>query len=142
MNWDRTNSDHADASDLFHNLHIEDPPEHLGRAEFDQLYREVIDVAVDKPEQVFHEWNRGSGRESDAFLTLRYCERCETYIEGEDEAVTHATQNHGYDALIESGEPDYVRGERSMSVGDIVEINGTYYMAASIGWEAVDIGGG
>jgi hypothetical protein len=31
---------------------------------------------------------------------------------------------------------------RSMSVGDIVEIDGEYYMAASFGWNSIDIRGG
>ena len=50
-------------------------------------------------------------------------------------------QNHGYDAFDETGEPEYVRGERSMSVGDIVEIDGRHYIAASIGWDEIEIEG-
>ncbi|QLG62055.1 hypothetical protein [Halorarum salinum] len=138
LNWDR--EQRGDAAQLFHDLHIEDTPDRLSREEFDQLYCEVIQVdGVDNPEQVWEQWNRGSRRESEAFLSLRYCERCDTYIEGIAEGVTHAVQNHGYDALTETGEPDYVRGERSMSVGDIVVIDGTYYVAASIGWDEICI---
>lgn len=87
------------------------------------------------------EWNRGSRQETDAFLGLRYCERCDTYIEGFDEAVTHAAQNHGYDALHETEQPEYIHGEPSMSIGDIVAIDGTYYMAAAVGWDEIEIGG-
>ena len=96
-------------------------------------------VETENLEQVYAEWNRGSGRESDQFRNLRYCERCETYIGGSDEAVTHAAQNHDYDALHEPGEPDYVRGERSMSVGDIVERDEQYYVCVPMGWQDVEL---
>jgi len=90
---------------------------------------------------VWKEWNRGSGATAETFLELRYCERCDGYIEGIDEAVTHAAQNHGYDAMNDADAPAYVRGVRSMSVGDIVEIDGAYYMAAAVGWDEIEIGG-
>lgn len=101
----------------------------------------MIDVDAEDPEQVWKEWNRGSRQESDAFLELRYCDRCDSYIEGSGEAVMHAVQNHGYDAQQGTDQPEYIRGERSMSVGDIVEIDGTYYVAASIGWDEIEVGG-
>lgn len=127
---------------MFHDLHVGEPPAKLSDNAFGELYREVIDIDAEEPEQVWREWNRGSGRESEAFLELRYCDRCQSYIEGGGEAVTHAAQNHGYDAFTESGEPEYVRGERSMSVGDVVEIDGRYFMAVSIGWEEIELEGG
>lgn len=108
------------ASDLFHRFHA-DPPDTLTNRQFDQLYEKVTDVDTDDLEELYAEWNRGSGRESDRFRDLRYCEQCETYIKGGGEAVTHAAQNHGYDALHDPGEPEYILGERSMSVGDTVE---------------------
>lgn len=92
---------------------------------------------TDDLEELYAEWNRGSGRESRRFLDLRYCERCHTYIEGGDEAITHAAQNHGYDALHDLGEPDYIRGERSMSVGDIVERDDGYYACGPVGWHPI-----
>lgn len=127
-----------EAADLFYTFH-HDPPDTLEDDTFDRLYEEVATVDTDDLEQLFAEWNRGSGRESDQFQELRYCERCETYIDGHEEAVTHAAQNHGYDALTASSDPDYIRGERSLSVGDIVERDDRYYACAPVGWEELEL---
>jgi hypothetical protein len=143
LNWDDEAEEHSDATELFHDLHGGEPPAQIDADAFEDLYREVArDVHVGGDvETVWAGWNRGSGRESDRFLELRRCERCDTYIDGSEEAVTHAAQNHGYDAMDDPGEPDYLRGERSMSVGDVVEIDGRYYMAAAIGWQEVEVDG-
>lgn len=53
---------------------------------------------------------------------------------GSDVAVTHAAQNHDYDALTGANDSDYVWGIRSLSVGDIVEREDTYYACAPISW--------
>lgn len=142
LNWDR--EEWGEASDLFHDAHIGDAPDGFTATEFDDLYRQVAeDVDVDRPEEAFAQWNRGSGYESDRFLELRYCSRCDGYIDGEGEAVTHAAQNHGYDSFAHGGEmPEYIRGERSLSVGDVVELDGAYYLCRSIGWEEVTVSGG
>lgn len=118
-----------EASDLFYTFH-HDTPDTLEDDAFDRLYEEVAAVDIDDLEQLFAEWNRGSGRESDRFQELRYCERCGTYIDGHEEAVTHAAQNHRYDALTASSDPDYIRSERSMSVGDIVERDDQFHACA------------
>lgn len=99
----------------------------------------MAEVETNDLEELFAEWNAGSGRESDQFHDLRYCERCRSYIEGSGEAVTHAVQNHGYDAFHESSEPEYIRGERSMSVGDIVEHGDSYYACAPIHWREIAV---
>lgn len=125
------------ASDLFHEFHY-DPPETLTTSQFDNVYQYVADVETDDLEELYAEWNRGSGRESSTFLELRYCDRCDSYINGREEGITHAAQNHGYDGLTESREPDYIHGERSMSVGDIVERNNQYYACAPIGWQELE----
>ena len=139
LQWHRNDPyDQTEASELFHTFH-HDPPDTLTNHQFDQLYERVTDVDTDDLEELYARWNRGSGRESRGFLELRYCERCETYIEGNDEAITHTAQNHGYDALHESGDPAYIRGERSLSVGDIVERDGQYYACASIGWQEIEL---
>jgi hypothetical protein len=139
LQWHRGEPERrTEASELFHRYH-HDPPDALTVRQFGDLYEPVIAVETDELEQLYAAWNRGSGRESDRFLGLRYCERCTSYIEGSDEAVTHAAQNHGYDALHNPGEPDYIRGERSMSVGDIVERDGEYYACAPVGWQEIAI---
>lgn len=134
LQWHRTEpTPDPQASDLFHEFH-HDPPTVLTESAFDDLYAEVTETDTRDLEQLFAEWNRGSGRGSDQFQNLRYCERCQTYIEGSGEAVTHAAQNHGYDALTDPSEPAYIHGIRSLSVGDIVERDDTYYACAPIGW--------
>lgn len=127
---------HDPASDLFHEFH-HDPPAALTKSVFDDLYQEVAAVETNDLEQLFAEWNAGSGRESTQFHNLRYCDRCHSYIEGSDEAVTHAAQNHGYDAFNASSKPEYLRGIRSMSVGDVVTQDDKHYACAPIGWQEV-----
>lgn len=137
LQWHRSDPDRNDrATDLFHRFH-HDPPTALTEAVFDDLYQEVAKVETNDLEQLFAEWNRGSGRESDQFLDLRYCDRCHSYIEGRDEAVTHTVRNHGYDAFHDASEPAYLREIRSMSVGDIVTHGDTSYACAPIRWREI-----
>lgn len=139
LRWDSPDETIRDrASDLFHEFH-HDPPQTVTEDDFDELYAEVTTVDTDDLEQLFAEWNRGSGRESDRFEEMRYCERCDTYIEGHGEAVTHASQNHGYDPFHEEDAPAYVRGVRSLSVGDVVERDDAYHACAPIGWRELDV---
>lgn len=139
LQWHLSNSEtHEEASDLFHRFHVA-PPELVTEDEFDQLYREVAEVGVDDFEELYQGWNRGSGHEDEEFLSQRYCGQCQTYIEGEGEAINHAVQNHGYDAFNESGTPGYVRGIRSLSVGDVVEHAEALYACVSIGWQKLNL---
>lgn len=138
LQWDNPDDEvRRRASELFHEFHL-DPPVSLSEADFDGLYEEIIKVDTDDLEKLFAEWNRGSGQESALFRELRYCERCQTHIEGGGEAVTHAAQNHGYDAFHDPSEPDYIHGERSLSVGDIAEQD-QYYVCAPIGWQELQL---
>jgi len=52
-------------------------------------------------DQLWREWNRGSGYESEAFLSQR---------------------------------------TRSMSVGDVLERDGTYTAVAPVGWQEIEVG--
>ena len=72
---------------------------------------------------------------------MRYCDNCDSYIEGSDEALTHASRNHGYDSFEETGEPEYIRGIRSMTAGDIIEVGDQYFQARGIGFEDISVGG-
>lgn len=99
----------------------------------------MAEVETNDLKQLFAGWNAGSGRESDQFRDMRYCERCSSYIEGSGEAEIHAVENHGYDAFHESGAPEYIRGIRSMSVGDMVRHGDTHYACAPISWNEIDI---
>jgi len=143
LNWDQ--EDRGPASTLFHELHTTEPeiPD-LELAEFEDLYREVRELELEEPvdlEQVWREWNRGSGYESEEFHEMRYCEPCQTYQIGSNQVIQHAVDNHGYDAFEEFGEPEYVHGIRSMSVGDVVGIGDKYHVAVPIGWEELTVGG-
>jgi hypothetical protein len=119
------------------------PPESFTEDEFESLYRTTTEIDAEPDpeflEQVWERWQRTGHTEGEKFLELRYCERCETHIEGSDEAITHATQNHGYDALTASSDPDSICGERSMSVGDIVERDDQYYACVPISWEEIEL---
>lgn len=149
LNWDREQENHEPATELFHKISVEEvldeddkPRTQYREDDFNALYRELPSVEVDSAddlEQLWKEWNRGSRGESREFLDLRYCQRCKSYIEGTEEAVTHAAQNHGYDSFEETGEPDYVHGVRSMTAGDVVEIGGEYFQAKAIGWEKIEV---
>ena len=149
LNWDQERENHGPATELFHKISVEQvldedekPPQKYTTDDFDSLYRELVSVDVDSSdelEQLWKEWNRGSHQESREFLDLRYCNQCDSYIEGSDEAVTHAAQNHGYDRFEETGEPEYIHGVRSMTAGDVVEIEGEYFQAKAIGWEQIGV---
>lgn len=147
--WDEEQSNQGPATELFHKISVEQvldederPRKQYRQDDFDSLYRELTTVDIDSDddlEKLWKQWNRGSHQESDQFLDLRYCEYCDTHIEGSEEAVTHAAQNHSYDAFTETGEPEYIHGVRSMTAGDIVEIDGEYFQAKSIGWEQIEV---
>lgn len=65
LQWDV--DDYGEANERFHQYHF-DPPESLASSDFEQLYREVAEVDTYELEELYAEWNRGSGRESDTFL--------------------------------------------------------------------------
>ena len=143
LNWDRETERHGPATDLFNELHSVEPeiPD-LTATEFDDLYREVrtLEDAPEDLEQIWREWNRGSGQTSEEFRETLYCEPCNTYQIGTEHAVQHAVDNHGYDGLHKSGVPEYVHGIRSMSVGDVIETPEAYNVAAPIGFEEITVG--
>lgn len=143
---------HGPASDLFHKYHVTDhldeeeqPPEAFTQSEFDELYDEVTvlegDFTGDDLEEIYKGFQGTGFTEWDEFLEARYCEGCDSYIEGSDEALTHAAQNHGYDPFEETGEPEYIHGIRSMSVGDTVVVDGTPYQVQSLGFGEIEVGG-
>lgn len=100
LQWDNPHCDrYEDAEDLFHRTHF-DPPEEMPYTDFDDLYYKVADVEETDLENIWRQWNRGSGYESEEFLW---------------------------------------QNTRSMSVGDVVEQDDDYYMAASFGWNELEI---
>jgi len=145
LNWDEEAEEHGPASELFHELHGIDNTEipDLDATEFNDLYREVreIEDPAQDPEQIWDEWNRGSGQESEEFLEMRYCEPCDTYQIGADLAIQHAVENHGYDAFEDSSEPEYIHGIRSMSIGDVIQFEDRYLQAQAFGFEDLDLDG-
>lgn len=148
LNWDREEDQHSPASTLFHELHVdEDLPNSFTEDEFDEMYREVAEIDIDSGdpeelEQVWKEWNTGSGLEAQKYLDLMYCEPCDRYIDTPGEAEVHARDRHGYDPLCSQTLPKYIHGERSMSVGDIIEIEDgeqEYHIAVPIGFQEITI---
>jgi hypothetical protein len=144
--------EHGPASDLFHKSHVIDqleedgkPPEEFPQDRFEELYDEVVvlkdDYTEEDLEDIYKGFQATGFSEWDEFLEARYCESCDSYIEGSDEALTHAVQNHGYDPDEEFGEPEYVHGIRSMSVGDVVQLDDVYHQVRGIGFEPIQIGG-
>lgn len=100
LDWDSPDDGvRGRASELFHEFHY-DPPETLSRSDFDELYEEITEVGTDDFEQLFAEWNRGSGHESREFLEQKV---------------------------------------RSLSVGDLAELDGTYYACKPIGWQELQL---
>jgi hypothetical protein len=143
---------HGPASDLFHKSHVVDqleedekPSQAFTQDEFDELYDQVTvlegDYTEEDLEEIYTGFQRTGFTEWAEFLESRYCEGCDSYIEGSDEALTHAAQNHGYDPDDEFGEPEYIHGIRSMSVGDTVVVDGTPYQVQSLGFEEISVGG-
>ena len=53
--------------------------------------------------------------------------------------MTHASQNHGYDPFLKIEEPEYIHGIRSMSVGDVIEVDDTYFQVKTIGFEEIEV---
>lgn len=144
--------EHGPASELFHKYHVTDqleedeqPPQAFTQDEFDGLYDEVTvlegDFTEEDLEEIYKGFQATGFSEWDEFTEMRYCEGCDSYIEGSDEALTHAAQNHGYQPEEEFGEPEYIHGIRSMSVGDVVEVEDTPYQVRGIGFEPIQIGG-
>lgn len=66
LNWDIPDADPV-AEDRFHEYHDE-TPSRLTETEFSDLYREVAEVETQDLEQLYHEWNYGSGYESQEFF--------------------------------------------------------------------------
>jgi len=152
LGWHLEDEGHGPASELFHKSHVtgqleedEKPPEAFTQSEFDQLYDEVTvlegDYTEEDLEEIYKGFQRTGFTEWDEFQNARYCEPCDSYIEGSDEAVTHAVQNHGYSPEEEFGEPDYVHGIRSMSVGDAIELPDGVYQVRGLGFEEITVGG-
>lgn len=151
LNWDREESNTGPASELFHELHVHDLdetlPDSFSEDEFDELYREVAEIDIDSNEiedleKVWKQWNTGSGEESQQYLDLQYCEPCDQYIDTPGEAEVHARDQHSYDPLCSQTLPKYIHGERSMSVGDIIEIEDgeqEYHIAVPIGFQEITI---
>lgn len=71
LNWDKEKQERGPASELFHDLHgFDDDAPVVDSEDFEDLYREVASVEGDysDPEELWREWNRGSGYESQSFL--------------------------------------------------------------------------
>lgn len=68
LQWDKEHN--VEARDRFHEYHFE-TPDTLSYTEFDQLYESVAEVETDDLDTLYREWNRGSGYETEEFLSQR-----------------------------------------------------------------------
>jgi hypothetical protein len=143
LNWDREEDNTGPASTMFHELHVDEAGyDSFTATEFEDLYREVAELEANPsdPEEVWKQWNTGSGHESQQYLDLQYCEPCDEYIDTPGEAEVHARDKHDYDPLKPTL-PKYIHGERSMSVGDIVQDReqDEYHMAMPLGFDEIEV---
>ena len=111
LNWDEEAEEHGSASELFHKYGVESVLEE-----------------DEKPPTEFTE---------DEFDDL-YREVAE--VEGEYDNPEQLWKEWNAGSRRESQE-FYDAEVRSTSVGDIVELNGTYYQAKSIGFDEIDVQG-
>lgn len=77
---------------------------------------------------IWARWNRGSGAECST-LTTTFCKDC-------DETFQNPRQEEAHSDLYDDHEID---GHRSLSVGDIVAIDGNAYLCERIGWNKINI---
>jgi hypothetical protein len=111
LNWDEEAEEHGTASELFHKYNVESVLEE-----------------DEKPPTEFTQ---------DEFQDL-YWEVAT--VEGEYEDPEQLWKEWNAGSRQES--PDFYEAEeRSMSIGDVVEIDGTYYQAKSIGFEEIQVRG-
>lgn len=84
------------------------------------------DEGAESIEEVFARWNRGSGRECAAFLSVE-CVECEETFENPREGEVHGEE-----------EDHTIEGTRSLSSGDVVVYDDEAYLCLPIGWERVE----
>lgn len=112
LNWDEEAEEHGPASDLFHKYTVESVLEE-----------------DEKPPTGFSE---------DEFQELY---REIATVEGEYSNPEQLWKEWNNGSSQESQE-FYDAEERSMSIGDVVEIDGTYYQAKTVGFEEIEVNGG
>lgn len=107
---------------------------------FEQHYDHVdTDPGADL-DNVFSRWNAGSGRESEAFAR-RECEDCDkSFVGRTPDGIDLGARQHDADKhesnTAQAGDPHTVeRSKRSLSVGDVVLVDGEAYLCAPFGWE-------
>lgn len=165
LNWDQEAEERAEnpeidehpamgpAGEIHHKAQTDqdDTPDEFEYDEFQDLYREVTEIELDVDEDevsveellgtVYERFQKTGYTEGEEFTQLQYCKNCDSYIEGEEEAITHAAQNHGYDAFEETSDPEYIRGIRSMTPGDVIQVEDSLYQVRGIGFEEIEVRG-
>lgn len=114
---------------------------------WDQERRTEEDPELGPASQLFHDYGAETFLEEDERPPSEFSEdefselyREVTTVEGEYDNPEQLWEEWNAGSRKES-EEFYDAEERSMSVGDIVEIDGTYYQAKSIGFDEIQIGG-
>ncbi|ELY83611.1 hypothetical protein [Natrinema altunense] len=112
LNWDEEAEDHGPASELFHKYGVES----------------VLDEDEMPPSEFSEE-------EFEEFY------REVATVEGDYEHPEQLWREWNRGSREESQE-FYDAEVRSMSVGDVVELDGDYYLAKAIGFDEIEVGGG
>lgn len=117
--------------------------------EVDELWEEVGEEEVEGKENskdahylsaIWPRWNAGSGGESEAFAR-RECEDCDVSFTGEvlPGQIDLRERQKNAEAHEEETGHTVERSNRSLSVGDIVQVGNTLYLCQRIGWEEIGI---
>jgi hypothetical protein len=117
LNWDEEGQEHGPATELFHKYNVESVLEE-----------------DEKPPTEFSE---------DDFTDLyREITTLHRDIEEPSMAELEKIWNEWNNGSRQESEEFYNAEVRSMSIGDVVELDGTYYQVKSIGYEEIDVRGG
>lgn len=152
LDWAHEAADET-ARTLFHNLHGSSPDavpkDYYRRVGVTQITDDIEDDMA-ALNYIYSRWNATDETRPDAhdavYESTLMCERCGAVF-GEtaetlqpEPAIRHAEDEHGYRTPPARSEtlPDYIHGIRSMSVGDVIDLNGTLYLVASFGFNEVE----
>lgn len=124
----------------------------LTQDEFEQLYEYQGHDPTATLSSIFPRWNAGSGQESAAFAR-RECQDCDAAFTGErdfndrgerpsgarpENPVSLQTRNRRAEQHEQDTDHTVGLGQRSLSVGDIVVVDGTAHIVASFDFETLD----
>lgn len=154
LDWGREDADET-ARELFSRLHGASPDtlpiEYYRRVGTTHIADEK-ETEMDALRHIYHYWNATDDQAHDPiFKHTLICDQCDsrfTTTSNDDvvdvvtNAANHAEAEHGWEYPFKNVKrdelPDYIHGLRSMSVGDVIDLDGTLYMVASFGFDEIE----